>query len=271
VANFGSITHVVSVDVSDRIVGGTLSKGNQIKWYKNGVWYKADYLGYEGLAEHICSALLKASNVKSFVEYEIIVINETEGKDSYLGCKSNNFPLTGVFHSVESLLHRLPDKYNVFLEPRQTLKASVYDFCAGIEKYFYVDIIGDIIEMLAFDFIVGNEDRHLINFGLVENEDRFVFAPLFDHGLSLLSDMKSDAQYTCIDEIVYKPFDHLRKGGHGLDSILCRPLSIDTVKFICEEKKIRNAGIYPINIIDRAMGVLYKSLDETEGSLWTKG
>lgn len=26
------------------------SKGNQLKWEKDGIWYKADYAGYEGLA-----------------------------------------------------------------------------------------------------------------------------------------------------------------------------------------------------------------------------
>lgn len=26
------------------------SKGNQLKWYRDDIWYKADYMGYEGLA-----------------------------------------------------------------------------------------------------------------------------------------------------------------------------------------------------------------------------
>ena len=26
------------------------SKGNQLKWENNGIWYKADYTGYEGLS-----------------------------------------------------------------------------------------------------------------------------------------------------------------------------------------------------------------------------
>ena len=28
------------------------SKGNQLKWENDGIWYKADYTGYEGLASH---------------------------------------------------------------------------------------------------------------------------------------------------------------------------------------------------------------------------
>ena len=28
------------------------SKGNQLKWENEGIWYKADYTGYEGLADY---------------------------------------------------------------------------------------------------------------------------------------------------------------------------------------------------------------------------
>ena len=34
------------------------SKGNQLKWEEQGIWYKADYTGYEGLAEYVISGLL---------------------------------------------------------------------------------------------------------------------------------------------------------------------------------------------------------------------
>lgn len=35
------------------------SKGNQLKWENDGIWYKADYTGYEGLTEYMISHLLK--------------------------------------------------------------------------------------------------------------------------------------------------------------------------------------------------------------------
>ena len=38
------------------------SKGNQLKWKYYGYWYKADHMGYEGLAETIVSALLVLAN-----------------------------------------------------------------------------------------------------------------------------------------------------------------------------------------------------------------
>ena len=39
------------------------SKGNQLKFERDGIWYKADNMGYEGLAECVISALLKKSSV----------------------------------------------------------------------------------------------------------------------------------------------------------------------------------------------------------------
>ena len=48
------------------------SKGNQLKWCRNNVWYKADYTGYEGLAEYVISHLLKLTNLNEgeYVLYE---------------------------------------------------------------------------------------------------------------------------------------------------------------------------------------------------------
>ena len=34
------------------------SKGNQLKWENDGIWYKADYTGYEGLADDNGAGLL---------------------------------------------------------------------------------------------------------------------------------------------------------------------------------------------------------------------
>lgn len=39
------------------------SKGNQLKWENGGVWYKADYTGYEGLAEYMVAGLLAYSTL----------------------------------------------------------------------------------------------------------------------------------------------------------------------------------------------------------------
>ena len=70
------------------------SKGNQLKWKCYGYWYKADHMGYEGLAETIVSALLGKSTVKyPFVAYEY---SQIKYKDRvYSGCKSVDFLADG--------------------------------------------------------------------------------------------------------------------------------------------------------------------------------
>lgn len=48
--------------------------------------------------------------------------------------------------------------------------------------------INFIFKMLIFDAFIGNKDRHLNNWDVVIDEyGKILFAPLFDHGLSLLS------------------------------------------------------------------------------------
>lgn len=45
------------------------SKGNQLKWCRNNVWYKADYMGYEGLVEYVVSRLLEKSSLKQVQKF----------------------------------------------------------------------------------------------------------------------------------------------------------------------------------------------------------
>lgn len=67
------------------------SKGNQLKWENTGTWYKADYTGYEGLAEYMISHLLKKSTLaeNEFVCYDLEKIKY--GSVIYNGVKSKNF------------------------------------------------------------------------------------------------------------------------------------------------------------------------------------
>lgn len=65
------------------------SKGNQLKWFDNGIWYKADYLGYETLAEYLVSHLLKKSTVQPHVLYDFTEINYQNA--FYNGCQCADF------------------------------------------------------------------------------------------------------------------------------------------------------------------------------------
>ena len=47
------------------------SKGNQLKWKSEGIWYKADYTGYEGLVEYMVSHLLKKSSLAENLSFSL--------------------------------------------------------------------------------------------------------------------------------------------------------------------------------------------------------
>ena len=67
------------------------SKGNQLKWKNDGVWYKADYTGYEGLTEYVISSLLQLSTLEK-KEYVLYAPVEIKYKETvYRGVQSDNF------------------------------------------------------------------------------------------------------------------------------------------------------------------------------------
>jgi hypothetical protein len=62
-----------------------------------------------------------------------------------------------------------------------------------------------IDEMIALDFIIGNDDRHRGNFGIIRNADNLEWlkpAPLFDNGNSLFFDRDNDdIEYFGVDSL----------------------------------------------------------------------
>jgi len=53
-------------------------------------------------------------------------------------------------------------------------------------------LLSSLHQMMLFDFIVHNNDRHTKNFGYLSRKGETVQAPLYDHGFSLLSDLTRD-------------------------------------------------------------------------------
>lgn len=91
---------------------------------------------------------------------------------------------------------------------------TVADYLRSLGRSYY-DCFAD---MLVFDALICNEDRHFGNFGLmVDNKTNqpYAFAPLFDHGLSLFNyampdDMKTLDEYAKTRSSAYGvPFDNI--------------------------------------------------------------
>ena len=200
-------------DKEKNIISFATSKGNLPKWHIDDNWYKSDAFGYENLSECLISDLLKYSNMSSYVKYNLV-------KGIYKG-EEKNFSESKDFLNKEENLLTLFRLY--FLETGKELSKEVYkiseikeriEFVVDfISKNYKIDLVGErITSILELDMFFLNEDRHFNNIALIRNtkKNAFNFAPIFDNGLSLLSDtreykMETDI-YINIDKVKSKPF-----------------------------------------------------------------
>ncbi|MFE6076893.1 hypothetical protein ACFVQB_20735 [Paenibacillus sp. NPDC057886] len=179
---------VLQVNKNFRQTFVSSSKGDQLKWKIDDKWAKANKFGYEGLAEWVAFELIHRSNIPSQlkVPYKRCVLIEDNIK--YEGCYSEDF-----LHPGESIitLHRILESYGVKFDDLQQgqstrdLVLSVVEFLNDVLK---LDTLEYFSLMLPLDAILLNEDRHLNNIAFIHGPNGYRLCPLFDHGLSFLSD-----------------------------------------------------------------------------------
>lgn len=172
------------------------SKGNQLKWENEGVWYKADYTGYEGLSEYIVSNLLRKTSLlpEEYVRYTTEEINYR--RTIYLGAKSNNF-LTDNWQIIT--LERLfktffGESLNRCIYRISDLDKRLLFLCTQVERITGISDFGIYMNKLfTIDALFLNEDRHTHNIAVLMNDKReFRLCPIFDFGASILSDTTMD-------------------------------------------------------------------------------
>jgi len=165
------------------IIEKSSSKGYQVKYYKDGYWYKINDSGYQGLTENIVSVILKHSNVSNFVEYEECLIN---GKK---GCRSKNF----LKENEEFItFHRLYKAYYGRELSNEIMKIpDIKDRIEYVLNEMYlltkVNLEDYLKKILTLDMLIVNTDRHFNNLGLIKNENGYMEAPIYDNGAGLLS------------------------------------------------------------------------------------
>ena len=172
------------------------SKGNQLKWEDSNVWYKADYTGYEGLAEYTISHLLIKSSLRE-MEYVLYEPEQIKYKNQiFQGVKSNSFlsedwqivtleRLFKIIHneSLTSVLWKIPE-----VEDRLLFLTEQVERMTGLENFG-----GYLNKLLTIDAIFLNEDRHMHNIAVMMNgKGEFSYCPVFDNGGALLSDTAMD-------------------------------------------------------------------------------
>lgn len=169
---------------------GFSSLGVENKYYKDGYWYKQDISGYEGLAEEACSMILRHSNLSeydgvkgSYVEYEACTIN---GKS---GCRSKNFLKENESVLTFKRLYEiacggdLTDRIYAIREVEERIR-FVIDF---VKEYAETDCTEYLRNILSFDMLTLNIDRHFHNMALIRTKNGYRECPIFDSGAAFLS------------------------------------------------------------------------------------
>lgn len=186
------------------------SKGNQLKWNDGKYWYKADYTGYEGMAEYTVSSLLRYSNLKpeEYVSYETEEIKY--GQQLYKGCKSQDFLKEGWQLITLERLYQTEFGESLYknIYQIQDHKMRLHFLVEQSERMTGLKHFGSYMgKLLAIDAIFLNEDRHTHNIAVLwDGEEEFQYCPIFDQGAALLADTTLDyPMETDVMELLPKP------------------------------------------------------------------
>lgn len=205
--------------VTNEKVAETSSKGNQEKWFDKATnkWYKLDQFGYEALAETLISKLLEKSNVESdtpfsFAHYEMERLN-VHGRDR-TGCSSENFLKEG--QSIITLSHLFSRQLGTSLKDKlgrmssdkkriQYLAETTAGYTGLTEFPQYLTLLFEV------DALFLNDDRHLNNIAVIEENGKFKYCPIFDNGAGLLSNVQFSPMDIdpkgLIKDVVARPFN----------------------------------------------------------------
>lgn len=246
---------------------GHSSKGNQFKWRQGDCWYKADYMGYEGLAEVVVSRLLYEGQTPEHVRYDPIQI-EYDGR-VVNGCVSRNFLREAEeLVTIERLIRQFTGRNLVqelakMPEVEDRIRYLVENV---VELTGLKDFGAYLTALLEIDAMFLNEDRHTNNIAVIyqRDKDAFRLCPCFDHGLSLFSDTTMDFKtdltiWDCYDRIKAKPFS--RDFDEQLEA--AEKLYGKQIQFWYDEKEIRGSlkgmeEAYDPVILRRVENVLYQ-------------
>ena len=175
------------------------SNGNLKKRWKNinGVKYllKAGSKPnqYEVFNEIIASKVMSLLNI-DHVDYELIIDN------GHIYSASKNF----ISYNED-----LVSAYQLRYSEKQNNHSSLYNHLLAI--YHHLDIPDyrvKIYQMLFIDYLLGNEDRHLNNFGVIRDAKTLKFlrvAPIYDTG-SCLGYNLTDEELNRLYHVEWKPF-----------------------------------------------------------------
>ncbi len=180
---------------SNEKIAETSSKGNQEKWKDGELWYKLDHFGYEALAETLTSIILEESNIEKetpfrFVRYEMSSVI-AHGRERTC-CISHHF--LNEFQSLITVNTLIKKKYGVpiieSLKKLPSCKKRILYLADAVKECSGLDAFPEYLTLLfEIDSLIVNDDRHLNNIAVLEENGKYAYCPVFDNGAGLLSNM----------------------------------------------------------------------------------
>lgn len=265
-----------SIELSTKylVESTSMSRGNQAKWCKDGLWYKQDSFGYEGLVEEMTSRFMKCVQAVDCVQYSSTWIKR-KNLEPMRGCVSANFLLAdSEYVSIDQLinLNAAQIQKNVKHQSTQYHIAYLLNY---LNEVTGIDLSGYLLSTLLVDAIILNEDRHMKNLGVLYNRERntYQLCPLFDHGLSLLSDVMAYASEpiaVSVARVKSRPFStSFDKQVSAALELHKQPLLIDNDMLHRFLDSYTNE-IYPEHQVQKTLLVLKYNLERTEGRVWIR-
>lgn len=200
------------VDDNYIVIQSGTSEGTQIKYFKDGYWYKKDNRGKEGLAEYLVSKLLTFTDIapSEYILYEQGTINGVSG------CRSKNFLKNGanLITFYRLYYNEFGKDLSVVLSQMDTMEERIEYTVRFIKESCGVDVKDYLGKVLMLDMLTLNEDRHLNNLALLFDEDHFEVAPIFDNGISLLTANQSVNWNFSMEENVRRVIARPFSGSH---------------------------------------------------------
>ena len=247
------------------------SKGNQLKWENEGIWYKADYTGYEGLAEYVISHLLKLTNLNEgeYVLYEPEQIKYK--RQIYNGVRSRAFiDEDWQIITLERLFK------NVYSESLTSVLWHMSDVKERLE--FLVNSIKNITglnnwdeyicRLFTIDAFFLNEDRHMHNIAVLMNgKGEYKYCPVFDNGAGLLSDTTMDYP---MEQDIYQMISEVKSKSVSQDFDeqldVAENLYGQNLQFLFTKKNVsdivNNADMYPPEERKRVELIIYSQMNK---------
>ncbi len=166
----------------ERILRGTRMKKiakndkNEIAMFK---YEREDYGCSEACSEKIAYEL---SKVLCFECAKIDLAYDNDGKLGVLNYYFSN-PTTVSHTDIVAYLNKELNERNNYYTV-SNIKSVLDDIDQNLFKGF--------IRIMVFDALIGEQDRHEENWGIIEKQGKYFISPLYDNGTSLLRNFKND-------------------------------------------------------------------------------